>query len=67
MRSKKVAREVRWMQSLDLKKGALRRELDVPSGKKIPYKKLEKATHSKNPLLKKQAVLAMTFRKADHD
>lgn len=53
-----------WMQKLHLKKGALRSELDVPKGKKIPAGKLEKAAHSSNPLLKKRAVLAENFRKA---
>ena len=53
----------KWIQGMDLKKGALRKELKVPEGKKIPEKKLEKAEHSKNPLLKKRAVLAETFKK----
>lgn len=45
------------------KKGALHKALDVPVGKKIPASKLEKATHSKNPTLKKRAVLAETLKK----
>jgi hypothetical protein len=53
----------KWIQGLDIKKGALRKELGVKSGKKIPSKKLEEATHSKDPLLKKRAVLAENFRK----
>jgi hypothetical protein len=44
-------------------KGALHRELGVPEGKKIPAAKLKKAEHSKNPLEKKRAVLAETFKK----
>jgi hypothetical protein len=47
-------------------KGALHRSLGVPEGKKIPEKKLEKAEHSKNPTLKKQAVLAETLRNFKH-
>ena len=43
--------------------GALRAELHVKKGKKIPAAKLEKAAHSKNPTLKKRAVLAKTLRK----
>lgn len=43
-------------------KGALRRELRVPEGKKIPEKKLEKASHSKNLVLKRRAVLAETLK-----
>ena len=42
--------------------GALRAKLDVPKGKNIPAKKLEKATHSKNPTTRKQAVLAETMK-----
>lgn len=44
------------------KKGALHKALGVPQGKKIPLAKLEKAEHSKNPTLKKRAVLAETLR-----
>jgi len=45
------------------KPGALHRSLHIPMDKKIPEKTLEKAAHSKNPLMKKRAVLAETFRK----
>ena len=48
---------------MHMKKGALHKELGVPSGKKIPKKKLEKAEHSKNPLERKRAVLAETLGK----
>lgn len=44
-------------------KGALHKELGVKEGTKIPEKKLEKAEHSKNPTLKKRAVLAETLKK----
>lgn len=47
---------------MDLNKGALHRALGVPSDKKIPTGKLDKATHSKNSHLKKMAVLAENFR-----
>jgi hypothetical protein len=43
--------------------GALREQLHVPEGKKIPVKKLNKAAHSKNLLLKRRAILAKTLRK----
>lgn len=46
--------------------GALRAELHVKKGEKIPAKKLEKAAHSKNPTLKKRAVLAKTLKKMHH-
>lgn len=44
-------------------KGKLHRELHVSPEKKISEKKLEKATHSKNPTLKKEAILAETLKK----
>ena len=53
----------KWIQGAIKHKGALHKELGVPEGKKIPEKKLEKAEHSKNPTLKKRAVLAETLKK----
>lgn len=53
----------KWIQKAGIKKGALHEELGVPEGKKIPEKKLKKAEHSKNPTLKKRAVLAETLKK----
>lgn len=44
------------------KPGALRGALGAKPGEKIPAKKLEKATHSDNPTLRKRAVLAKTMR-----
>lgn len=44
-------------------KGALHRSLHVPMGKKIPMEKIEKAEHSKSPLLRKRANLAETYKK----
>jgi hypothetical protein len=44
-------------------KGALHKELKVPIGIKIPAAKLDKAENSKNPKLKKRAVLAATLGK----
>ncbi len=43
-------------------KGKLHEALGVPMGKKISMKKLEKAEHSKNPTIKKEAVLAETLK-----
>jgi len=43
--------------------GALRKSLHVKEGENIPAKKLEKAEHSKNPTLRKRAVLAGTLKK----
>lgn len=53
----------KWIQKMHMKKGALREELGVPEGKKIQASKLKKAEHSKNPKLKKRAVLAETLKK----
>jgi len=52
----------KFIQEMHMKKGALHKELHVPEGKKIPEKKLEKATHSKNPTERKRAVLAETLK-----
>lgn len=53
----------KFIQKMHMKKGALHRELHVPEGKKIPEKKLKKAEHSKNPTLRKRAVLAETLKR----
>ena len=53
----------KWIQGAIKHKGALRKELHVKEGEKIPASKLEKADHSKNPLLKKRAHLAETLKK----
>lgn len=44
-------------------KGALHRKLHVPAGTKIPKAKIMKAEKSKNPKLRKEAVLAETLSK----
>lgn len=51
-----------FIQDMHMKKGALHESLHVPKGKKIPEAKLEKAEHSKNPTLKKRAILAETLK-----
>jgi hypothetical protein len=51
-----------WMQeAFKNAKGQLHKSLGVKG--KIPANVLEKATHSKNPKLKKRAVLAQTARR----
>ncbi len=50
-----------WIAGAIKHKGALRKELHVKKGEKIPSKKLEKATHSKNKVLVKRANLAKTL------
>ena len=63
---KKIAREEanegKWIQGAIKHPGALHEELDVPEGKKISIKKLNKAMHSNNPILRKQANLAKTLK-----
>jgi hypothetical protein len=57
---------VKWIQGAIKHPGALHKELHVPAGKKIPAKKLEKATHSSDPTLAKRARLAKTLKKLHH-
>lgn len=47
-------------------KGALHKALGVALDKKISEKKLEKAAHSRNPKVKKEAILDKTLRKFHH-
>lgn len=53
----------KWIKKAIKHPGALHKELGVPAGKNIPKKKLAKAAKSKNPKLKKRAVLAETLGK----
>ncbi|MGL5716275.1 MAG: hypothetical protein ACRCX2_24870 [Paraclostridium sp.] len=61
----KQAKPKQWIQKAinPETKGALHKALGVAQDKKIPESKLEKATHSKNPLTRKRANLAETLRK----
>lgn len=52
----------KWIKEAIKHPGKLHRELGVKPGKKIPSAKLNKAAHSKNPTLKKEAVLAKTLK-----
>lgn len=52
----------KWISGAIKHPGALHDQLHVPKGEKIPEKKLEKAEHSSNPVLKKRAVLAETLK-----
>lgn len=52
----------KWIQKAIKHKGALHQELGVPQGKKIPAKKLEKATHASGKL-GQRARLAETLKK----
>lgn len=57
-----MGRAKKFIQKMHMKKGALHRQLGVPQDKKIPEAKLERAEHSKNPTLRKRAVLAETLK-----
>lgn len=57
-----MAKEM-WIAGAIKKPGALRKALKVKKGERIPTAKLKKAAESKNPTLKKRAVLAETLRK----
>ncbi len=52
-----------WMKTAVKHPGALHRDLHVPQGEKIPESKIKKAEHSKDPTIRRRAVLAETFRK----
>lgn len=52
----------KWIQGMNMKKGALHKEMGIPEDKKIPEKKLNKAAKSSNPLLAKRAKLAKTLK-----
>lgn len=52
----------KWIQGMHMKKGALRQEMHVAKGKKIPAKKLETAA-KKGGKLGKRARLAETLKK----
>lgn len=53
----------KWIQGAIKKPGALRKALGVKKGEDIPESKLKKAEKSKNPKLRKRAVLAETLKK----
>jgi hypothetical protein len=51
-----------WIKDATKNKGALHKALGVPGDKKIPSKKLDKALHSKNTKIRKEASLAKTLK-----
>lgn len=55
-----------WIQGAIEHPGALHKMLKVPAGEKIPEKKLEKAEHSDDPLLRKRASLARVLKGMHH-
>ena len=58
-----MSKHKHWIQDMHMKKGALHKALHVSEGKRIPAEKLEKAEHSKNPTIRREAHLAETFKK----
>jgi hypothetical protein len=58
-----MAEKKKFIQDMHMKKGALHKALHVKQGEKIPESKLEKAEHSKSPLMRKRAALAKTLKK----
>jgi hypothetical protein len=52
-----------WIKGAIKHEGSLHKSLGVPAGEKIPAKKLERATHSDDPKVRKQAALAETLKK----
>ena len=57
-----MAKNNNWIAGAIKKPGALRKALHTKEGENIPLSKLKKAEHSKNPTLKKRAVLAETLK-----
>ncbi len=55
----------KWMQNLDLKKGALRKTLGVKKGKDIPVEELNEASEGKG-ITAKRARLAKVFKNSFH-
>lgn len=51
---------------LKLKKGALRKQLGVPEGRKISVEQLQAALHSSSPLTRKRAQFAKNAKKWKH-
>ena len=52
-----------WIKGAIKHPGALHRDLGVPQGQKIPAAKVETATKSSNPTLRRRAILAQTLKK----
>jgi len=64
MQKKKTATKRKWMQKAFAKHpGKLHEKLHVPEGEKIPQSKLDKAAHSSDTTLKREAVLAKTAKR----
>ncbi len=56
----------KWIQSAIKSPGSLRKTLHAKKGQNIPESALKKAEHSKNPITRKRANLAVTLKKMHH-
>ena len=56
-----MAEKKKFIQEAIKHPGALRKSLHVKEGEKIPEKRLKTAEHSRNPTMRKRAVLAETL------
>lgn len=56
----------KWIKNATENKGALHRAFGVAEDKKIPEAKIDKATNSKNPTVRKEAALAKTLKGFSH-
>jgi len=52
--------------SFHVKEGALHRMLHIPEGEKIGEERMKKASHSKNPLLRKRAISGLGLSHMHH-
>lgn len=59
-------RKKKFIKGMHMEKGALHRHLGIPEGEKIPREKIEEATHSKDPTIRKEANLALTLEGFHH-
>ncbi|MCK9369575.1 hypothetical protein M0R04_06680 [Candidatus Dojkabacteria bacterium] len=52
-----------WIKGAIKRPGQLHKDLGVPQGQKIPASKLASALNSKNPKIRRRAILAKTLAK----
>lgn len=55
-----------WIKGAIGKPGQLHRDLGIPIGQKIPAAKLAAALHSKDPKVRRRAILAKTLMNMHH-
>lgn len=62
-RQQDIPENNKWIQGVNMKKGALHKALGVPITQKIPQDKIQKALHSSSSLMRKRANLAKNLQK----